>query len=157
MSESIANEPELLDVEEATTAVVAGIVNTSELPAFFDQTFSTLPGVLAAQGLQPVGPAFALHRRVVTDTADLEVGLPTDRPVEAQGDVRPSLLPGGRIARAVHHGSFDGLPDAWARLDAWITAQGLTPHGSVWEVYLTEPSPDMDPADLRTELNWPVR
>jgi hypothetical protein len=26
----------------------------------------------------------------------------------------------------------------------------------MWEVYLTEPSPEMDPADLRTELNWPV-
>lgn len=25
---------------------------------------------------------------------------------------------------------------------------------ALWEVYLTEPSPDMDPADLRTELNW---
>ena len=25
-----------------------------------------------------------------------------------------------------------------------------------WEVYLTEPSPDMDPANLRTELNQPI-
>ena len=25
-----------------------------------------------------------------------------------------------------------------------------------WEVYLTEQSPDMDPTDLRTELNRPV-
>jgi effector-binding domain-containing protein len=26
-----------------------------------------------------------------------------------------------------------------------------------WEVYLTQPSPDVDPAELRTELNLPVR
>jgi effector-binding domain-containing protein len=25
-----------------------------------------------------------------------------------------------------------------------------------WEVYVTEPSPDMDPDELRTELNAPV-
>lgn len=35
---------------------------------------------------------------------------------------------------------------------------GALPGGRevTWEVYVTEPSPDMDPADLRTELNWPV-
>jgi effector-binding domain-containing protein len=27
----------------------------------------------------------------------------------------------------------------------------------MWEVYLTEPSPDMDPAELRTELFWPLQ
>ncbi len=26
----------------------------------------------------------------------------------------------------------------------------------MWEVYLTEPSPGMDPDALRTELDWPV-
>ena len=56
----------------------------------------------------------------------------------------------------VHAGSFDGLSEAWQRLGAWIGGQGLTPANDYWEVYVTEPSPDMDPADLRTELNWPV-
>jgi effector-binding domain-containing protein len=92
----------------------------------------------------------------VSDTADLEVGFPTDRPVTAVGGVTASSLPAGRVVRSVHHGSFDGLPQAWERLATWIADQGLTPSGPVWEVYLTEPRPDMDPADLRTELNWPV-
>ena len=26
-----------------------------------------------------------------------------------------------------------------------------------WEVYLTEPSPEMDPNELRTALNWTIR
>jgi effector-binding domain-containing protein len=60
------------------------------------------------------------------------------------------------VARVVHAGSFDGLSEAWQRLGAWIGEQGLEPSDDYWEVYLTEPSPDMDPADLRTELNWPV-
>jgi hypothetical protein len=33
----------------------------------------------------------------------------------------------------------------------------LEPAASCWEVYTTEPSPEMDPADLRTQLVWPTR
>jgi effector-binding domain-containing protein len=157
MTEPTEHEPELIDVDEVTTAVIAGVVEMSDMPAFFDRAFSTLPAVLESQGVSPVGPAFALHHRPVTDTADLEVGVPVDRPVTAEGDVRPASLPGGRVARYVHHGAFDDLPVAWKRLESWIADRGLTSGDGVWEVYLTEPSPDMDPADLRTELNWPLR
>ena len=54
----------------------------------------------------------------------------------------------------VHLGSYDKLVASWERLGAWMGEQGLTPGPLLWEVYVTEPSPDMDPADLRSELNW---
>jgi effector-binding domain-containing protein len=56
----------------------------------------------------------------------------------------------------VHHGSYDQLTAAWAQLEAWMREHDLEPAPSSWEVYLTEPSPDMDPADLRTQLVWPT-
>ncbi|MCC5952685.1 MAG: hypothetical protein JJU45_11380 [Acidimicrobiia bacterium] len=62
----------------------------------------------------------------------------------------------GTAARSTHHGSFDGLGEAWGRLGAFIGEQGRAPGPVMWECYLTEPSPDMDPADLRTELTWPL-
>ena len=157
MTEPTANEPELIEADEVVTAVVADVVEMSNMPAFFDQAFTTLAKVLETQAVHPVGPAFARHRRPVTDTADLEVGFPTDRLVTTDGDVRPGSLPGGQIARYVHDGSFDGLPTAWARLESWIADQGLAPGDGMWEVYVTEPTPDMDPAGLRTELNWTLR
>ena len=103
-----------------------------------------------------MGPAFALYHGTPGAVADLEVGFPTTGNVEAEGDVVAGALPGGRVARLVHEGSFDQLGSSWQRLADWIAAQGLHPGTELWEVYVTEPSPDMDPADLRTELNWPV-
>ena len=149
--------PTLITLDSVTTAVVRGVVPTDELPAFFDRAFSTLTEVLGGQGVQMTGAAFGLYQAEPGDTADLEVGFPTDRPVKEVGDVVNSSLPGGRVARVVHEGSFDGLGGAWERLTAWIGGQGLRPSTPFWEVYLTEPSPDMDPADLRTELNRPVQ
>ena len=57
-------------------------------------------------------------------------------------------------ARLVHLGSYDRLVASWERLGSWMGEHGLTPGPVLWEVYVTEPSPDMDPADLRSELNW---
>jgi len=148
--------PELVTAEPTRTAVVRGTVTAEEITDFFDRSFSVLSEALAAQGVSPTGPAFGLFRGIPDETMDLEVGFPTDRAIEPDGSAEAGELPGGRVARLVHAGSFDGLGEAWQGLGAWIAEQGLTPAEAYWEVYLTEPSPDMDPADLRTELNWPV-
>ncbi len=148
--------PQLVTVDATTTATVRGVVATAELAGFFDRAFTALNEVLAAQGVAPVGPAFGLYRGPLGETADVEVGFPVDGAVRPERDVRPSTLPGGRVARLVHAGGFDGLSTSWERLGSWIAERGLTPGEVVWEVYLTEPSPKMDPDELRTQLNWPV-
>jgi len=63
-----------------------------------------------------------------------------------------SELPGGEVARAIHAGGYESLGDSWGDLMAWTAEQGRTPEGRMWEVYVTEPSPETDPATLRTEL-----
>jgi effector-binding domain-containing protein len=147
-------EPELVDAPAATTAVITGVVEVADLAGFYDRSFSQLATVLGQQGVAVVGPAFGLYHGPPSETADLEVGFATDRSVEPEGEVRAGSLPGGRVARTVHHGSYDELGASWERLGSWIAARDLTPGAVLWEVYVTEPSPDMDPADLRTELNW---
>ena len=155
MSGTEPTRAEIVDAPLATTAVIRAVVPMSELAGFFDRSFGTLMGTIAQQGVTIVGPAFALYRSPPTDTADLEIGFTTDRPVDAGGEVEASSLGGCRVARTIHAGAYDQLGEAWGRLRAWIAEHDdLTPGGALWEVYVTQPSPDMDPADLRTELNW---
>jgi effector-binding domain-containing protein len=156
MSASEASEPQVVDVPTTLTAVIAGVVPMDQIANFFDRSFTALAWTIGEQGASITGPAFARYHGPPSATADLEVGFPTDRELRPQGDVRAGSLPGGRVARVVHHGGYDGLGAAWQRLAEWIAAQGLTPTQALWEVYVTEPSPDMDPADLRTELYWRV-
>jgi effector-binding domain-containing protein len=150
------SEPEIVEVTEMPTAVIRGVVPFEELPSFYDRSFPTLFRAAQEQGVSPVSAAFGLYRGRPTDTVDLEVGFVTDRPIRSDGNVVPSTLPAGRVARRVHAGGFDGLGASWEGLLSWMQEQGLTPGPVFWEVYLTEPAPDMDPADLRTELNWPI-
>lgn len=150
-------EPEFVEREEQTVAVIAGRVPMSELPDFFDRSFGELAAVLTDQGVGIVGPAFARYHGPPEAAADLEVGFPTDRPVTATGSVRPGALPAGRTARLVHEGPYDSLGESWQRLGSWIAGEGEQPADAMWEVYVTEPTPDTDPATLRTELWWSLR
>jgi effector-binding domain-containing protein len=145
--------PELVEMPRRTTAVIKGEVPMEQLPEFFDRSFGRLSATLAAQGIEPRSAALALYRGAPTDVARLEVGFVTEDPVEVDDDVVPGRLPRGRVARTVHQGSYEGLGQAWDRLATWVADQGLTAGEVMWEVYLIEPSPDMDPAELLTELN----
>jgi effector-binding domain-containing protein len=148
--------PELTNVTETPTAVIRGVVPMNELANFFDRSFTTLATVAVDQNVAIAGPAYALYHAVPTDTADLEVGFPVSGPIEPTDGVEAGSLPAGRVARAIHQGGYDQLGSSWGQLEQWIRDQGLEPTTPLWEVYVTEPRPDMDPDELRTELNWPV-
>ncbi|GAA1753380.1 GyrI-like domain-containing protein [Streptomonospora arabica] len=149
-------EPAIVATESVTTAVIRGTVAQDDLPSFYDGSFQTLAPTIASQGAQITGPAFGLFRGLPSDPVDIEVGFPTDRPIAPSGDVAAGTLPAGRVARMVHTGAFDNLAQSWARLFAWVGDQGHNPTTTQWEVYLTEPTPDMNPDDLRVELNLPL-
>jgi hypothetical protein len=148
--------PELVELAPAVTAVVHGVVPLAGLRDFFDSSFRVLPATIGAQGAGILSPAFARYRGAWGDPVDLEAGFVTDRAVRPVGDVTAGALPGGRTARLTHTGSYDGLGESWQRLESWLRAQGLAPAGERWEVYVTQPTPDMDPRALRSELYLPV-
>lgn len=129
-----------------------------DLESLFDSTFGALFPALGGQGLQPAGPAFALYHRAPTGTVDVEVGIPVDRPMDApdrtNADVplTPSVLPAGRLAMVSHLGPYADLDKAWDGFLDELTAAGHQPTLPFWEFYVTEPTPDTDPASLRTDL-----
>lgn len=156
---SADHEPAVVEHPATLTVVVrSGDLPVEGMIPFFDESFSAIGAALGAQEVRVTGPAFARYLRPMAATADLEVGLPVASPIRPDGVVEPGELPAVRVVRTVHAGSYDGLSHAWERLTDWVAAQGLRPHpgAGVWEVYLTEPTPEMDPADLRTELNVPL-
>lgn len=146
----------VVDLDEQPTAVLHEQVAMSVLPEFFDRAFSTVMAVAGKQGVQVVGPPFALYHGVPTDTIEVEAGFPTASAVEASDGVRPGILPAGRAAEAVHVGPYDTLPQTYDEVMRWVQEQGLHPGTNMWEYYLTDPAAEPDPATWRTRVLWTV-
>jgi AraC-like DNA-binding protein/effector-binding domain-containing protein len=75
---------------------------------------------------------------------------------QGEGDVIAETLPGGLTAVTLHNGPYDLLPNAYAAIEEWITANGLHARSAPWEAYLNDPTDHPDPADWQTEVCWPA-
>ncbi|ANS78783.1 hypothetical protein SGUI_1387 [Serinicoccus hydrothermalis] len=151
-------QPTTEDVEPFRAVVVTGTgVPVEDLRDFFDSGFQRLGAALQAQGGPPAGPAFAAYDRQPSETVDLRIGFPVGPAVVAAEGVEVIDVPGGRVARLVHEGGYDDLSGSWDRLVTWALEQGERPAGWFYEEYLTEPTPDADPADMRTRLTLPLQ
>lgn len=163
-SSAQAQEPavEIIDFPGFSTVVVRH-ENTpmATLEQTMDSSFQAL-GTLMAQGvLVPTGPAFSRYDTAPSETITMEVGFPVEKPLAESVDVAgltviPSELPACTLAITKYRGSYDGLTQAWEEFIAAVVAQGYEPSMPYWEAYDTEPTPDMDPADLQTGLAIPV-
>lgn len=138
------------------TAVVRERVPVRDLPQFFGRALSKAMSAVQAQGRHPVGPPFSLYHGMPTDSVDVEAGFPVDGPITAVDGVTPSSLPAGRVVEATHVGPYDTLPQTYEEIVGHLKEQGLTPSSDMWEVYLSDPEQEPDPATWRTQIFWPV-
>jgi AraC family transcriptional regulator len=111
---------------------------------------------LATLDVEPIGHPVAWYAGPPTDEVTLEAGFVVPRRIEPVGEVVASRLPGGRVVRAVHIGPYSTMTATYDRMRAWILEHSLIPTMPMWEVYLTDPGTDPDPATWRTEICWPV-
>lgn len=158
-------EVRVLDAPAVPSAVVrAKDVPMATIAGLFDAVFGTAFPVAFGQGVVPAGAAFALYTRIGDEPegmADLEIGFPLAEalaePIEAgEHVVVPSEMPAGQVAAISHVGGYDQLGEAWGRFLGEVSGMGRAPGIPFWEAYVTEPTPDMDPATLRTDLYCPV-
>jgi effector-binding domain-containing protein len=152
----VIDEPEIVRTLAQDTAVIRLKVPREEIRNVMGPGYRELMDAVAAQGVTPAGPWFNHHLRMDPDTFDFEISVPVKSPISAAGRVKPGRLDAAKVARTVYHGPYEGLPEAWAEFEAWISARGHTPRPDLWEGYIAGPEANPDPATWRTELNRPL-
>lgn len=137
------------------TATIRETIGQADLAEAMGRIFRAVSEVLAKQGVKPSGSPFARYHSF-GETVDLEVGMPVSSPIQPDGKVTPSKLPAGPVAIAVHAGPYESLSQTYDAVESWIRSSGRTPTGGPWEIYLTDPSSEPNPAKWLTEILWPV-
>ena len=148
--------PEIVLSENRRIAVVPVKVARDEMQDAFGAAMGELKQTLGRQDVAPAGPVLARYLEITPETFELEVGVPVEEAVEAEGRVKESSIPETKVARTIHHGGYDGLSAAWATLEAWMEDRDLPRGSGVWEVYRVGPDTTDDPSEWKTELCWPI-
>jgi effector-binding domain-containing protein len=148
--------PQIIETNVQEAAVIRLTVPRSEMMKVFGPAVGELMAALAAQRVEPIGAVFVHHLKMSPDTFDFELGVAVSVPVKATGRVKPGRLPAVKVARTVYSGPYEGLTSAWAEFNRWMKANGHKQAENLWEVYSVGPQSSPDPANWRTELNWPL-
>jgi AraC family transcriptional regulator len=156
--------PELRTLEPTTTISVRLETAPDRLAEVFATELPRVGAVMADIGARMAGAPFARYHHFGADRVDLEIGAPIAfvpaglHPVSGRPDgiIGSSSLPGGLAAVAVHTGPYDTLPGTYDALSGWMAAEGHAAGRGPWEVYLSDPGLVPDPAELETEVVWPI-
>jgi len=131
----------------------------TDLGAEAGRAMSELFGHLGRAGAAPAGPPFALYHGAPTEDeqVDVEFCVPVSRPMSGAGRISGRALPGGRVAYTLHCGRYDAVGPVYAAIQRWIQEHGHECTDAPREIYLVGPQQVADPAQLRTEIAWPIR
>jgi AraC family transcriptional regulator len=115
-------------------------------------------GLMGQRGVVPaaVMPVDVFEQRP-GESARYDAAIIVPEPIAIPEGLVEERIPGGRYARAVHTGPYEGLGETWGAFTGqWLTESGNTLRDGVcFEVYRDSPA-DTPEADLRTELYIPI-
>lgn len=139
------------------TAIVMGRLPrySATVNDFTGESFMLAWDYLQAVGATVTGPSFLRFVSSNAITLQVEAGFPVAAPIAGGAQVKASELPGGQVAVTWHLGPHDGLPDARAALENWVVSNGHQIAGGLWEVYVSDPGTEADPAKWQTQLVQP--
>jgi effector-binding domain-containing protein len=147
------------EVASEHLASVRGTYPIAQLPEVMGREFGRVMSALTAEGVQPSGGAVVIYHGWTEDTVDAEIAFTIQGvffPQNPRGGVRPSRVPGGRVAFTTHVGPYDQIANAYGAIQAYAKENRLELAGTMWERYLTDPAVEPDLSKHVTELFWPV-
>lgn len=146
-------------LREQPTVVMRTIVPVEAIPAFLGKAFGAVAEHIGAHDADFAGPPFARYLPVSDDfrAFEIEAGFPVTPAIAGEGEIEASTLPGGEVATVTHTGPYDAMRPTYQAITDWLGAHQATPLGAPWEVYLSDPDDEPDPAVWRTDIVQPYQ
>ena len=108
------------------------------------------------QKIAPAGPMIGIFynnpETVKPEELMWEVGFPVSAQTEVKAPLEKKEWKFTLICSAIHKGPYEETGKTLSKMFEWMKANKLKPEGPVLERYLTMPTPDTKPEDLRAEV-----
>ena len=150
------DNPSRAGFETQTVASIHVVTPRQEIRSSMQAAIHEVSAALKAAGVSRSGPWFAHHHHRPTDTFDFDVCFPIRQPLLPSGRVANTEIPATEVLRTIHHGEYEGLPQAWQAFSDWISTSGFKTREDFFEVYTVGPQENADPSCWETELISPL-
>ncbi len=113
------------------------------------------------QKIAPAGPMIGVYynspEMVKPEELMWEMGFPVSAETEVKAPLEKKEWKSKFVCSAVHKGPYEETGKTLSKMFEWMEANKLMPAGPVMERYLTMPTPETKPEDLRSEIWVPCQ
>ena len=155
VSQKPASKEETVSVQEVTPFVYVCISHKgpfSEIENVIGQLMMSCQN----QNIYPGGPMIGVYYNspdeVKPEDLQWEIGFPVTPQVMPQSPLEKKQWNFTQVATATHAGPYEKTGETIAKVYEWLEANGYTQAGPLLERYLTMPTPDTKPEDMKTEI-----
>jgi DNA-binding transcriptional MerR regulator len=149
---------EYRSVGPTATLAIRETVTAAAMESWWTDAFITLRKALEELGVSRAGPDGCLYPNEMFELEEGEMVafVPVTDHAAGSGRVHAYELPAGGLANNVPPGPNDELDRTYGALGTYVAERAIGVEGPIRELYVVSPLDVEDPADLRTELGWPV-
>ncbi len=126
------------------------------LPQAIGEGFGKIFDYLGRIGEQCAGAPYVAYYNMDMADLDVEIGVPTDKKLSGNDEIKPGRLPGGPMGTCFYTGPYAEMPAAYEALHKLLAEKGLVPTGIAYEVYYNSPM-DTEPSKLQTLIMFPLK
>jgi effector-binding domain-containing protein len=146
-------------LREQPTVVMRTTIPVESIPAFLGKALEAVAQHIGRHDADFAGPPFARYIPVGDDfrAFEIEAGFPVTAAIPGSDEVEASMLPGGAAAVTTHIGPYDAMRPVYEAITQWLSENDAVAAGAAWEVYITDPAEQPDPASWKTNVIQPYR
>jgi effector-binding domain-containing protein len=130
--------------------------NNDKISSDIGASYGKIGAFMTKNGLEQSGAVFAIYHSYSPEKIDLECGIPVNKNIKGEGDVKVSEMKAGNAVVAHYYGPYEGTGAAHESIDKWIKENNKKVTGSPWEVYITDPGIEKDTMKWLTDVYYPI-
>jgi len=162
ISEERTDWPRTEDImmEEKMVLLVRDSASAKTYEQVFGKAYGEIGAFMKANNLKQNGAPFAIYLKwdSVAMFSVMDIGIPIDKAVDkGKGRVHYEKIPSQEVMIAHYFGPYDKMAKAY-----WVLSQSIKEAGKIetagpWEIYITDPMTEKDPAKWQTDILFPVK
>lgn len=139
----------VLTIREKTT--------TDKIEETLGKLYGELMAELNKQALEQEGMPFATYHEWNPPTCDVEAGIATKSLGKKTARVAAYETGTKEVVYLSHFGSYESTEASHIRLNEWMAENNREAAGPPFEVYVTDPGEEPDPAKWQTDIYYPLK
>ncbi len=151
------SEPVIVELQSAPFAFIQLKSSLADMPRVMGQGFGTLGRLVGKADAAMAGNPLAHYLDFDAQSVTFQLGFPaleSDTEKLLAAGLSIGRTPGGRNMTATHVGPYSTVSQTYAVIGDALKAHGETGSKDMWESYLSPP--ETPPAEIRTDVIWPL-